>query len=123
MQFANALINEEDIGLKTDGSSMGNYCSTEDAVQAILKILTNGENGETYNVVNEDNTMTIREMAELLATHFGNGKTKVVIREEDNSKTGYAPKTSLRMSSEKLKRLGWKPTKGILEMYQDILDN
>lgn len=120
MQFVKAIIDEEDIVLKTDGSSMGNYCATEDAIQAIMTILENGKNGEVYNVVNEANTMRIREMADLVAMHFGNGKTKVLICEDDHAKTGYASKTGLRMSAQKLRALGWKPTKALLEMYRDI---
>lgn len=123
MQFARALRNSTDIVLKTDGSSMGNYCCTEDAVSAIFTILNKGQNGEVYNVVNEENTMSIREMAELVCGYFGNDDMNVVIKEEDNAKTGYAPKTGLRLSAKKLRSLGWKPTKGVVEMYKDVMNH
>lgn len=122
MQFSKAAVNGEDIVLKTDGSSIGNYCDTEDVVKAILTILENGEDSEVYNVVNEENTMSIRDMAELVAKDVSGGKIKVVIREEDALKTGYAPKTKLYMSSEKLRKLGWEPQKTLFDMYKDVCE-
>lgn len=122
MQFARAAKEGQDIVLKTQGRSYGNYCASEDVVNAIFLLLEKGENGETYNVVNEENTMRIREMAELVADKVAGGRIKVRIETEDASKTGYAPDTELRLSGEKLRGLGWKPEKGMLEMYEAVLD-
>ena len=122
MQFAKAAMEERDIVLKTRGRSFGNYCCSEDAVSAVLLLLEKGENGETYNVVNEVNTMCIYEMAELVANKMAGGRIKVRVESEDMKKTGYAPDTELRLSGEKLRALGWKPTKSLVEMYKDIID-
>lgn len=122
MQFARAVCENKDIVLKTLGNSMGNYCSTDDAVNGIFTILENGEDGETYNVVNESNTMTIKEMAELVADKIAGGKIAVLIEEKDLSVTGYAPSTGLRLSSEKLRNLGWNPTKNLIQMYEDVIE-
>ena len=83
-------------------------------------MLGNGENGQAYNVVNEKNTMSIKEMAELVASCIGKDKIKVVIDIENLSKTGYAADTRLYMSGEKLGKLGWKAKKGIEEMFLDV---
>ncbi len=123
MQFARAARDGNDIVLKTMGNSIGNYCAIEDAVNAIFTILEKGINGETYNVVNEANTMSIRSMAELVAERIAEGRIKVRIELEDAAKTGYAPDTGLRLSGEKLRRLGWKPTKDLVQMYKDVLMN
>lgn len=122
MQFARAAMEGKNIILKTPGTSMGNYCETKDAVNAIFTILEKGIDGETYNVVNEANTMRIRDMANLVAEHIAKGKIEVIIQAEDSAVTGYAPDTSLRMSSEKLRALGWGPTKGLEEMFRDVID-
>ncbi len=121
MQFARSACEGRDIILKTRGDSMGNYCSSDDAVRAILTILEKGENGEVYNVVNESNTMCIREMAKLVASQIAGGRISVRIELEDAGTTGYAPDTGLRLSGEKLGKLGWKPVKGIVEMYRDVV--
>ena len=122
MQFAKAAYEQRDIVLKTAGNSMGNYCSVDDAVTAIFTILHKGEIGEVYNVVNEDNTMSIRGMAELVADRVASGSIKVRIEQEDSSKTGYAPDTGLRLSGKKSRDLGWMPTKSLIQMYEDLLE-
>lgn len=121
MQFSRAASEGRDIILKTPGNSMGNYCATEDAIDAIFTIMQKGESGEVYNVVNEENTMCIREMANLVASRIANGKIDVKVECEDNALTGYAPDTGLRLSSEKLRGLGWKPKKTMQDMYRDVL--
>lgn len=122
-QFARAVKENKNIVLHTDGSSMGNYCAIEDAVNGILKILECGENGEAYNVVNESCTMTILEMAELVCAEFSGGKSRVVFDIPEQNVHGYAANTSLRLGSEKLQELGWRPTKGLKEMYGDLLSD
>lgn len=121
MQFARAAKEGRDIVLKTQGRSYGNYCSSEDAIAALLVLLEKGSDGEAYNVVNEVNTMRICEMAELVASQVAEGHIAVRIEVEDASKTGYAPDTELRLSGAKLRALGWQPTKTLVEMYEDIL--
>ena len=121
MQFAKAVVDRTDIVLKTDGKSIGNYCDSGDVIKAIFLLLDKGENGEIYNVVNENNTMSIREMAELVVKNFSEGKIQILVKPENRGVTGYAPNTSLRLSSEKIEKLGWKPEKDIISMYENII--
>lgn len=120
-QFAKSVLNGTDIILRTNGTSMGNYCAIEDAIEGLFTILHKGENGEAYNVVNEENTMRIREMADLVAGQVAGGKIQVRVEVEDIGKNGYAPDTGLRLSGEKLRKLGWRPGKGLIEMYRDVI--
>lgn len=120
-QFARAAQNGEDIVLYTRGGSMGNYCDIDDAVSGIMTILKKGTDGEAYNVVNEENTMTIRQMAELVANQVANGKIKVKYEISDDNSRGYASDTGLQMSGQKLENLGWKPQKTLRDMYRDII--
>ena len=119
MQFAKAVVEGKDIVLQTAGNSIGNYCASEDAVKAVLLLLERGKDGETYNVVNETNTMSIRQMADLVAEEIAEGRIRV--KSEGADAAQYAPDTALRMSAEKLKGLGWMPTKGLKEMYWDLI--
>lgn len=121
MQFARSAVTGKNIVLKTKGQSLGNYCATEDAIEGILTILEKGIDGETYNVVNEDNTMRIIDMAHLVASEIAEGNINVVLDLEDSSKTGYAPDTGLRMSGKKLQFLGWNPVKNMADMYHDVV--
>lgn len=122
MQFARSVHEGNDIVLHTRGESMGNYCHLQDTVTGILCILDQGRDGEAYNVVNEENTMTIREMAHLVAACLADGRIKVVYDRNENKRYGYAEDTGLRLSASKLRKLGWKPEKGLEEMYREVLE-
>lgn len=121
-QFAKAIKYGEDIVLYTQGNSMGNYCSIDDTVEGILTILEHGTDGEAYNVVNEENTMTIRQMAELVAEKIADGKIQIAYDIPEVNQYGYAADTGIRLSGQKLTKLGWKPTKKLKEMYEDLLE-
>ncbi len=121
-QFAKSAINGEDIVLRTKGEAFGNYCYTADVITALLCLLTKGENGQAYTVVNEETTMRIREMAQLVAKEISNGKCKVVFDIPENSSAlGYAPDSTMHLSSEKLRTLGWKPNYNLKDMYQRMI--
>lgn len=121
MQFARAVLEKRNIVLQTEGNSYGNYCSIDDALRGIFLILYAGENGEVYNVVNEENTMTIREMAEFVTENIGEGHIKVEYESNSDVAAQYAVDTELRMSAEKLRKLGWKPSKDLAGMYEDLI--
>ncbi len=120
-QFARSAMRGEDIILHTKGQSVGNYCYTADVIRALFLLLTEGENGEAYTIVNEETTRTIAEMAQMVAQCFSNGKSKVVFDIPEYNQFGYAPNTKMRLSSEKINRLGWKATFDLTEMYRRML--
>lgn len=120
-QFAKAIIQNKDILLHTTGESMGNYVDLEDAIDGIFTILSKGENGQAYNVVNESNTMTIYEMAGLVAQQFSEGRIKVTYDIPKADIYGYAAKTGLRLSSQKLRMLGWIPKYSLIDMYEKMI--
>lgn len=116
-QFARSAMKGEDIVLHTEGKSMGNYCDIDDALEGILTILTRGQDGEAYNVVNEENTMSIRELAELSAEVLSGGRSRIVVDIPEGNLYGYAADTGLRLSGAKLQALGWHPTRNLRDMF------
>lgn len=120
-QFARSVREGKDIVLHTQGDSMGNYCGIEDTVEGILTILRKGQSGEVYNVVNESNTMSIRQMAEMVASRIASGKIAVRHEIPQAGSYGYAADTGLRLSGKKLTDLGWQPQKSLEAMYRDML--
>lgn len=105
-QFARNIINKQPIVLHTRGELRRCYCYTIDAISAILFILLDGQNGEAYNVANDETYMSIMEMADYLCEHFGKGSKPVIQLQEG---LGYSPTTKLRLATEKIRQLGWKP--------------
>ena len=119
-QFALSAVRGEDIVLHTEGKSLGNYTYSSDAITAIFTILLKGEKGQTYNVANEVNTLSVKQMAELVAQNFSNGKSKVVVKIPKEN-MGYAPETKLRLSAEKIRALGWIPKYDLKQMYERMI--
>lgn len=120
-QFTRSALKGEDLVLHTKGLSVGNYCYTSDAVRGILLILTKGQAGEVYTVVNGETSRRIVDVAQLVSDTLGNGKTKVVFDiPEDHQLYGYAPDVEMRLSSAKLRRLGWTPYIGLREMFERL---
>lgn len=121
-QFARSVMAGEDIVLHTQGTSEGNYVYTRDAIKAILLLLIQGEAGQAYNVANEKNHMTIRQMAELVAKDISDRNIHVVIDvPKDNQALGYAPDVRLWLDSSKMRALGWEPEVDLAESYRRML--
>ena len=121
-QFARSAIANNDIKLHTEGKSRGNYCYIADTVRGLLTVLLKGKNGEAYNLANPDASVTIREMAELIANDICSGNIKVVVNvPEDIGICCYAPDTGYVLNADKLKALGWYPKYGLAEMYKRLM--
>ncbi len=124
VQFAKSVIYKKDIVLHTEGKSEGNYCYLRDAIKAIFTILFSGKPGETYNVSNEKNHMSISEMAHLVAEEVAEGNIKVVYDiPADIAALGFAPDTKLKLNTKKVRSLGWEPEILLTDMYIRMIES
>jgi UDP-glucuronate decarboxylase len=122
LQFARSALLGRDIELHTDGAGLTNVCYLGDAVRALLLLATDGAGGEAYNIANPQASMTIREMAEVVARDVAGGAIKVVSRTpQDIASRGYAPPSSYRLAADKIAALGWRPRYGMADMYRRML--
>ncbi|WP_312518670.1 NAD(P)-dependent oxidoreductase [Anaerospora sp.] len=121
-QFAHSAMAQENIVLHTEGRSRGNYCYLADAVRGLLTLLLCGTNGQAYNIANPEASVTIREMAELVASEVGQDRIKTVVEiPSDIEKRGYAPEVGFKLNADKLKALGWYPRYGLAAMYKRMI--
>lgn len=118
-QFARSVLRGEDIVLHTAGESAKPYLYTTDAAMAVFFLLLRGADGEAYNVANPGTYVSVRDMARMLAAEF-NPRCRVVTEPRDGM--GYAPVTLLRLNTDKLEALGWKPEVGLREMFRRLLE-
>jgi len=122
LQFARSVLAGRDIELHTDGAGLTNVCYLADAVRALLLLATKGAAGEAYNVANSEASMTIRQMAEVVAREVAGGTINVVVKQpEDIESRGYAPPSSCRLATDKIRALGWAPRYGMAEMYRRMI--
>lgn len=122
MQFAKAAVNGTDIVLHTEGKSISNFVYLSDAVTGILTILVNGVGGEAYNVCNDKETRSVREIAELVAQKAADNKIGVNIEIPHGINMGYAPDVKMYLCSDKLKALGWTPKIEMAEAYKRLIE-
>ena len=120
-QFARSAINGTDIILHTKGLSEGNYCYTRDMVVAVLTILLKGKVGEAYNVVNEESHTTIADMARMVVEEIAEGHITLTYDIPEENIYGYAQDTKMKLSSQKLRELGWEPSVGLEEAYRRMI--
>ena len=120
MQFARAVVEGSDIVLHTEGKSISNFVYLTDAIVGILMILENGVHGQAYNVCNDQETRSVREIAELVCRVVAEDKIRTRIEIKDNM--GYAPDVVLYLNSDKLRGLGWNAEVGMTEAYQRLVE-
>lgn len=109
-EFLKMLLNNEDIVLKSDGSSLRIYTYISDALSAMFKIILESED-IVYNAVNNKNEVSIKELAEIIVNLCPEKKSKVVFDIEDEKEGyDYATFKFCLVSSEKIMdELGWNP--------------
>lgn len=121
--FLKNVLNDENIILNSDGSSIRTYTYISDAVSAMFKIILNSEE-MVYNVSDERNEVSIRQLAEIMANIYPEKELKLVfnIKEEDND-SGYAPFKFGLLSSEKIRNeLNWNAKYSVHDGFKRTLE-
>ena len=119
-QFINKAVNNEDIILKSEGNQFYSYIYVGDAVSAILFVLMYGKNGEAYNISNKNFDITLKDLANLIASYVN--KKVVFELPPENERIGYSTATKAIMDSTKIESLGWKTSKSIKERIEETID-
>lgn len=115
--FLKNLVNGENIVLKSDGSSIRTYTYIADAVNAMFKILLKS-NEMVYNVSDERNEVSIRQLAEIIAD-IPSEKLELIFDIEDDEGQGYAPFKFGMLSSQKIRdELNWQAKYSVKEGFK-----
>lgn len=118
-EFVGNIINNQDIVIKSDGSSRRAFCYIADTISGLLKILLDGENGESYNIGNADEYVSIRDLASILVETFPEKGLKVIFQKrEEAGYTSNPQKAEIPVNLDKLTRLGWHPEYTIRDGFQ-----
>lgn len=106
--FNKCIQERKDIILKTKGDTERSFLKANDAASAILTVLLKGEPGKAYNAADEDTYCSIAEMAERIARTNG---LSVKYDIQDEAVNGYPKPVYMKLSSKRLRNLGWNPIK------------
>lgn len=122
-EFLKMLLNNEDIVLKSDGSSLRTYTYISDAMSAMFKIILESED-IVYNAVNNKNEVSIKELAEIIVNLCPEKKSNLVFDIEEE-KEGYDYNTFkfCLISSEKIrKELNWNPKYSVTDGFKRSIE-
>ncbi len=114
--FISDVINNRDITLFSNGSTIRSFCYLADATAGFFSVLLKGKSTEAYNIGNPNISLSIFQLAECLIKLFPNKKLKIIRRERLKTDT-YMPST-IKISSPNISKavnLGWKPNVSIEE--------
>lgn len=117
--LSRSIVENKDIVLNSTGELSRTYCYTIDAISAILYILLLGENGKSYNVGNDSTYISVAEMARFLQEEF---LPSINVKIEPRENMGFSPVTKLRLDTNSIKQLGWKPHFELKEMFSRLIN-
>ena len=110
--FISDAVRGRDITLKSKGDALRSFVYVSDAVSGILEAAI-GPDNEIYNLANEGEELSVRELAELCAELSPSDiKTEFA---ENADQSGYVKFKRVALDTSKLEALGWKPEVGLAE--------
>lgn len=112
------VVAGRNIVLKSSGEAIRAFLYITDAVLGMFTVLFKGKAGEAYNLANETEPVSIRDLAQLLASSINDKTIQVVINESDQK--GYCAYRRTALDTSAIEHLGWKPqvslSEGIIRM-------
>jgi nucleoside-diphosphate-sugar epimerase len=100
------VVAGRDIVLKSNGEAIRAFLYITDAVIGLFTVLFYGENAMAYNLVNEMEPISIKDLAQLLASLRADNSVQVIISQGDQK--GYCTYRRTALDTTALEQLGWK---------------
>ena len=118
-QFIRDVLNDSNIIMKSSGEQFRSWCYVADCISAILFIMLKGERGQAYNIADYQSTISIKELANIIA-EIGKKTVRRVIPTQDES-SGYNVVNKSVFSTAKLEALGWSVEGSIKEKLEKTI--
>ena len=108
------VVDGKDIELKSTGEALRAFCYITDAVTGIFYAALKGEPGEAYNLANEKEEISIRDLAQMLVSLRKDKNLKVVFNIPETN-TGYCNYKRVGLNTQKIESIGWQPMVSLKE--------
>lgn len=113
--FLYNTVNNQDIIMNSDGSSILGLTYISDTITGLFYVLLNFKE-IVYNVSKDDEAITVKELAETLTNLSPERKIKTVFKKlDEDKKSGYLSHKIPLLSSKKAKSEGWTPNMNITD--------
>jgi len=117
--FVSDIINDRDIHIKSDGTTTRAFCYIADATIGFFTVLLKGENGQAYNIGNDQCEISILDLANRLINLFPDKNLKVMKDMVTNDREYLKSNVSRNCPDiAKVGILGWKPTTSIEDGFK-----
>ena len=121
MQFAKRITEKKDITLHTAGKNLIDYCYTTDVIEALLYIIANGKDNESYNVTQSTGVISVISLAQMLVDRFSNGSSKITIDIPELNIYGYNTPSSHLLQTDKIQVLGWCAHVQLVQAFERLI--
>ena len=108
-----------DIVLKSSGGAVRAFLYITDAVVGMFTVLFHGKTAKAYNLANETEPISIRDLAQLLASSRKDKSIQTVVSEEKQK--GYCAYRRTALDTSAIEQLGWKPLVPLKEGIERVL--
>lgn len=113
------VVAGRDIVLKSSGEAIRAFLYISDAVEGMFTILFRGETAKAYNLANETEPISIKDLAHMLAASRADKKIQVVVSE--GGQKGYCTYRRTALDTMAIEQLGWKPQISLKEGINRVL--
>lgn len=107
------VVAGRDIVLKSSGEAIRAFLYLTDAVVGMFTILFHGETAKAYNLANETEPISIKDLAHMMAALREDKNIQVVVSE--GGQKGYCAYRRTALDTSAIEQLGWKPMVSLKE--------
>lgn len=109
------VIHNRNIILKSKGDALRAFCYITDTVRGLFQILLQGGDAEAYNLANETEEISIRDLAEMLTRVCPEKRLEVEYHIPEGQQTAYCNYKRVGLDTTKIEAIGWKPATPLKE--------
>ena len=113
------VVAGRDIVLKSSGEAVRAFLYVTDAVIGMFTVLFYGEPAGAYNLANESEPVSIKDLAHMLAALREDKNIQVVVSEGEQK--GYCAYRRTALDTSAIEQLGWKPQISLKEGINRVL--
>lgn len=108
-------VQGRNIILKSKGEALRAFSYINDTIRGLFLIMTKGTPAEAYNLANETEEISIRQLAETIVSSVPGKALQVEYQIPEGQSAAYCNYKRVKLDTQKLERLGWKPSVSLTE--------
>lgn len=108
-------VQGRNIVLKSKGEALRAFSYINDTIRGLFLIMTKGMPAEAYNLANETEEISIRQLAETIVSSVSGKALQVEYQIPEGQSAAYCNYKRVKLDTQKLENLGWKPSVSLKE--------